>query len=188
MGAGGAAGEVAGPGLNRQILALAVPALGALIAEPLFLLADSAIVGHLGVAELAGLALASTVLLTAVGLSIFLAYGTTAAVARRVGAGDAAGALRHGIDGLWLGFGLGAAMIAVLGPLAPWWIGLLGGSGPPAALDARVTYLRWSTLGLPAMLVVSHWWCGVRPAWPCARRCGGSPGPGRQGCRSCCGR
>lgn len=149
----GATGAPA-PGINRQILALAAPALGALVAEPLFLLADSAIVGHLGVAELAGLALASTVLLTAVGLSIFLAYGTTAAVARRVGAGDTAGAVQYGIDGLWLGFGLGAVMIAVLGPLAPWWIGLLGGSGPPAALDAGVTYLRWSTLGLPAMLVV----------------------------------
>lgn len=74
-------------GLNRQILRLAVPALGALIAEPLFLLADSAIVGHLGTSQLAGLALASTVLLTAVGLSIFLAYGSTAAVAQFFGGG-----------------------------------------------------------------------------------------------------
>ncbi|MCW2603253.1 MAG: efflux family protein [Pseudonocardiales bacterium] len=142
------------PGLNRQILALAVPALGALVAEPLFLLADSAIVGHLGVPQLAGLALASTVLLTAVGLSIFLAYGATAAVARRIGAGDTAGAVQHGIDGLWLGLCLGVAMIAVLLPRAPWWIGLLGGSEQTEALEAGVTYLRWSTLGLPAMLVV----------------------------------
>lgn len=141
-------------GLNRQILRLAGPALGALIAEPLFLLADSAIVGHLGVAQLAGLALASTLLFTAVGLSIFLAYGTTAAVARRVGAGDVAGAVQHGVDGLWLGLALGLAMIAALGPFAPAWIGLLGGSAPGAALEAGVTYLRWSTLGLPAMLVV----------------------------------
>lgn len=141
-------------GLNRQILRLAVPALGALIAEPLFLLADSAIVGHLGTSQLAGLALASTVLLTAVGLSIFLAYGSTAAVARRIGAGDRASAMQHGIDGLWLALSLGLGMILVLAPFAPQWIALLGGPERSQVLDAGVTYLRWSTLGLPAMLIV----------------------------------
>ena len=69
-------------GHSREILRLAVPAFGALIAEPLFLLADSAIVGHLGVAQLAGVGLASAVLHTAVGLMVFLAYSTTPAVAR----------------------------------------------------------------------------------------------------------
>ena len=73
------------PGIDRQILALAVPALGALVAEPLFVLVDSAVVGHLGTAPLAGLALASTVLMTVIGLCVFLAYATTAAVARRLG-------------------------------------------------------------------------------------------------------
>ena len=68
--------------LGRQILALALPALGALIAEPMFLLADAAIVGHLGVNQLAGVGLASTVLQTAVGLMVFLAYSTTGTVAR----------------------------------------------------------------------------------------------------------
>ena len=66
--------------LDVRILALAVPALGALIAEPLFVLADSAIVGHLGTAQLAGLSLASTVLLTLVGLCVFLAYAAIRAV------------------------------------------------------------------------------------------------------------
>ena len=66
------------PGIDRQILALALPALGALVAEPLFVLVDSAVVGHLGTAPLAGLALASTVLVTVVGLCVFLAYATTA--------------------------------------------------------------------------------------------------------------
>ena len=60
-------------GLNRQVLSLAVPALGALIAEPLFVLADSAMVGHLGAVSLAGLSLASTILTTTVGLFVFLA-------------------------------------------------------------------------------------------------------------------
>src|SRR4030081_972164 len=88
---------------DAEILRLAVPAFGALIAEPLFLLADSAIVGHLGTAELAGLGVAGTIIATAVSLCVFLAYGTTAAVARRLGAGDVPGALRYGVDGLWLG-------------------------------------------------------------------------------------
>ena len=71
-----------------RIVALAVPAFFALVTEPLFLLADAAIVGHLGTPELAGLGVASVVLRFAVGMCVFLAYGTTAAVAREVGAGQ----------------------------------------------------------------------------------------------------
>ncbi|MEO5834734.1 MAG: MATE family efflux transporter [Nakamurella sp.] len=138
--------------VNRQILALALPALGALIAEPLFLLADSAIVGHLGVAPLAGLALAATVLTTAVGLSVFLAYGATAAVARRVGAGDLRGALQHGVDGMWLALCIGAVLLALTAPTAGGLVALLGGSGEVA--DQGATYLYWSAFGLPPMLLV----------------------------------
>ena len=87
---------------DREILRLAVPAFLALAAEPLFLLADAAIVGHLGTAPLAGLGIAAAVLQTAVGLCVFLAYGTTASVARHLGAGDTRGALTQGIDGVWL--------------------------------------------------------------------------------------
>jgi MATE family, multidrug efflux pump len=135
---------------DAEILRLAVPAFGALIAEPLFLLADSAIVGHLGTAQLAGLGVASTVLQTAVSLCVFLAYGTTAAVARRLGAGDRAGALRLGVDGLWLAGILGAAL-ALLGFAAAEVV--VGWFGPDAdAHDYAVTYLRVSMAGLPAML------------------------------------
>ncbi len=138
--------------MNRRILRLAVPALGALVAEPLFLLADSAIVGHLGTPSLAGLGLAAGVLSTAVGLSIFLAYGATAAVARRSGSGDARGALEHGVDGLWLAAAIGIGLAVLIGPAAPVWVGLLGGRGVVA--HQAVVYLRWSTVGLPAMLLV----------------------------------
>jgi putative MATE family efflux protein len=138
--------------LNRRILALAVPALGALIAEPLFLLADSAIIGHLGTAALAGLAIAAGVLTTAVGMSIFLAYGATAAVARRVGAGDVRGAIEHGVDGMWLAVFIGCALAAVIAPAAGGLVTLLGGRGD-VAIQATL-YLRWSTIGLPAMLLV----------------------------------
>src|SRR3954467_9637366 len=88
--------------LDSEIVRLAVPAFLALVAEPLFLLADAAIVGHLGTAPLAGLGIAAAVLQTAIGVCIFLAYGTTASVARFLGAGDLRGALAHGVDGLWL--------------------------------------------------------------------------------------
>ena len=73
---------------DREIIRLAIPAFLALVAEPLYLLADSAVVGRLGTTELAGLGIAGAILHTVVGLAIFLAYGTTAAVARHLGAGD----------------------------------------------------------------------------------------------------
>ncbi|MEV7288179.1 MATE family efflux transporter [Streptomyces sp. NPDC093252] len=137
---------------DREIVALAVPAFGALVAEPLFVLADSAIVGHLGTAQLAGLGVASALLLTAVSVFVFLAYATTAAVARRVGAGDLPAAIRQGMDGIWLALLLGAAVIAVVLPTAPDLVGLFGTS--ETATPYAITYLRISALGIPAMLVV----------------------------------
>ncbi|WP_432186233.1 MATE family efflux transporter [Streptomyces sp. Tue6028] len=133
---------------DREIVALAVPAFGALVAEPLFVIADSAIVGHLGTAQLAGLGVASTLLMTAVGVFVFLAYATTAAVARRVGAGDLRAAIRQGMDGIWLALLIGAAVIAVVLPTAPTLMDWFGAS------SYATTYLRISTLGIPAMLVV----------------------------------
>lgn len=138
--------------IDRSIAALAVPALGALIAEPLFLIVDSALVGHLGATPLAGLAIASTVLQTAVGLMIFLAYSTTPLVARRRGAGDLPGAVQAGIDGLWLALGIGAVLGVVLWLLSAPLIGLFG-VDPEVAEQARI-YLSVSCAGLPAMLVV----------------------------------
>jgi putative MATE family efflux protein len=140
------------PSLNRQIAALAVPALGALLAEPAFLLADAAIVGHLGTAQLAGVAVASVVLTTIVGLAIFLAYGTTAQVARSLGAGDRSAALAHGVDGLYLALGLGVLIGAVAFPAAPWLVRVLG--AVPLEAGFGTSYLRWSLLGLPGMLLV----------------------------------
>lgn len=139
-------------GHAREILRLAVPAFGALIAEPLFLLADSAIVGHLGVAQLAGVGLASAVLHTAVGLMVFLAYSTTPAVARAVGDGQFARALAAGRDGVWLALLLGVVLAAAGFVAAEPLVGLMGAGG-----DVRqfaVDYLRWSMPGLVAMLLI----------------------------------
>lgn len=136
---------------DREILRLAVPALGALIAEPLYILADTAVVGHLGTTELAGLALASQVLLIIHALFIFLAYGTTAAVSRLVGAGDHREAARQAVQGIWLaaviGVALGIATFVFAEPL----LRLLGGEGE--TLENALIYLRVSLFGLPAMLM-----------------------------------
>ncbi|MEU9229052.1 MATE family efflux transporter [Streptomyces massasporeus] len=137
---------------DREIVALALPAFGALVAEPLFLMTDTAIVGHLGTAQLAGLGIASALLMTAVSVFVFLAYATTAAVARRVGAGDLQAAIRQGMDGIWLALLLGAAVVAVALPTAPHLVDLFGASD--AATPYAITYLRISVLGIPAMLVV----------------------------------
>ncbi|MFE5536697.1 MATE family efflux transporter [Streptomyces sp. NPDC056492] len=137
---------------DREILALAVPAFGALVAEPLFVMADSAIVGHLGTPQLAGLGIAAALLTTAVSVFVFLAYATTAAVSRRVGAGDLRAAIRQGMDGIWLALLIGAAVVAVLLPAAPWLVSLFGASDTVAPY--AVTYLRISALGIPAMLMV----------------------------------
>ena len=136
---------------DREIRRLAIPALGALAAEPLYLLVDTAIVGHLGTRQLAVLAIAATVLTTLVSLCIFLTYGTTAQVARLHGAGDDARAGQLAAQALWLASGLGVLLALACALLADPLVALLGGRGETAALAAR--YLRISAAGLPAALV-----------------------------------
>ena len=137
---------------NRRIMALALPTFGQLIAEPTFILIDTAIVGHIGDAALAGLSIGSTIILTAVGLCIFLAYSTTAQVAHLLGAGRRREGLQAGIDGLWLalsiGTVLGLGLFAAAEPLCR----ALGGQGE--VLEQAVTYTRAIVLGAPGMLMV----------------------------------
>ena len=137
---------------DREILRLAVPAFLALAAEPLFLLADAAIVGHLGTAPLAGLGIAAAVLQTAVGLCVFLAYGTTASVARHLGAGDTRGALTQGIDGIWLAVLIGT-VTTVLGVALTHPLVQLFGAGAQVEEQA-VAYLRVAFLGTTPLLVM----------------------------------
>ena len=137
---------------DREILRLAVPAFLALVAEPLFLLGDAAVVGHLGTAELAGVGVAAVVLQTAVGLCIFLAYGPTAGVARRLGAGDQRGALALGVDGTWLAVLIGAVVTVAGVALTPWLVGLFDVTGPVE--EYAVDYLAVSFAGTAPLLVV----------------------------------
>lgn len=141
-----------GRGQDREILRLAVPAFFALVAEPLFILADSAVVGHLGTPQLAGLGVAGAVLATLVNLCVFLAYATTAGVARLLGAGDRQGAIRQGIDGIWLAALIGVVLLAAGAIGAPWIVDAFGASA--TAAPHATTYLRISSLGIPAMLIV----------------------------------
>jgi putative MATE family efflux protein len=137
---------------DREIVRLAVPALGALIAEPLYILADTAVVGHLGPDPLAGLAVASSILLILYSVFIFLAYGTTASVARLIGAGEERQAAHQAVQGMWLAVLVGVVVAVVgyafSGPL----VGLLGATG--AVRTQALVYLRISLLGVPAMLLV----------------------------------
>lgn len=138
--------------LDREIARLAVPAFLALVAEPLFLLGDAAVVGHLGTRELAGLGIAGTVLATVVGLCVFLAYGTTAGVARQLGAGHRRAALTQGVDGLWLAVVIGVPVTLATALLAGPLVGLFGASD--AVNDPATTYLRIAAGGITPLLLV----------------------------------
>lgn len=138
--------------LNGQVLALAVPAFATLLAEPLLVLADSAIIGHVSTEALAGLGVAASVISLVIGLCVFLAYGTTATVARRLGAGDLRGALAGGLDGITLGVGVGAVLAVLVSWLAEPIIGLY--QVAPGVAGQATTYLRIVAAGFPAALVV----------------------------------
>jgi putative MATE family efflux protein len=137
---------------DREIARLAGPALVTLLSEPLYLLVDTAVVGHLGTPQLGGLAVASSILLTAYSLCIFLAYGTTAAVARLLGAGDRSGAAEQAVQGMWLGCGVGVLLALVIGIASSPLVGALGADGEVAR--HAVWYLRVSCPGVPFLLLV----------------------------------
>ena len=153
--------------LDREIVRLAVPALGALAAEPLPALADTAIIGHLGTTELASLALAVALLSAIFSVCIFLTYGTTAQVARLHGAGEERRAGALAAQALWLGLAIGLVLAAALVALAPqavallaleldWgitgvWCGLLALMAVRlATLALRFRGRRWAVVGAPA--------------------------------------
>jgi putative MATE family efflux protein len=138
---------------DREILRLAFPALGALAAEPLYVLVDTAIVGHLGTPQLASLAIAATVLSTAFTVFNFLTYGTTAQVARLHGAGREADATRLGAQAQWLSLIIGLVLVVLIVALARPFAVLMGAEGE--VLDGAVLYMRIAALGAPAFMLAS---------------------------------
>jgi MATE family, multidrug efflux pump len=139
--------------LDREVLTLALPALGALAAEPLYVLVDTAVVGHLGTTQLASLAIAATVLGTAFAIFNFLTYGTTAQVARLHGAGRDDDAAALGSQALWLAIGIGVALLVLIAALAAPAVSLMGGEGEVA--DGATLYLRIAALGAPFFMLAT---------------------------------
>ena len=139
---------------DREVLRLAVPALGALIAEPLYVLGDTAIVGHLGTVPLAGLALGGLLLSEIFGFCTFLEYGTTARAARLYGADRHAEALDVGVQATWLAVAMGLALIVAIELAAAPVIHLLGG-GHTAAAHEAIEWIRIAALGAPMVLITA---------------------------------
>jgi putative MATE family efflux protein len=136
---------------DREILRLAVPAFGALIAEPLYLLADTAVVGYLGTPQLGGLAVAASALLGGYSIFVFLAYGTTAAVSRLLGAGEHRRAADQAVQSLWLAMIIGLVLVTVG---AIWAEPILGAFGPAEEVRRHaLVYFRISLAGVPAFLL-----------------------------------
>lgn len=152
---------------GHQIAGLALPALGVLAAEPLYLLFDTAVVGRLGALSLAGLAIGG-LLLSLVGSDLtFLSYGTTARSARHFGAGERASAVAEGVQATWLALGLGALVVIVVQVAAvPLVSAIAGGTGGGEAIaGAALPWLRIAIFGAPAILVSlagNGWMRGVQ--------------------------
>src|SRR5919198_1009706 len=143
---------------DREILRLALPALGALAAEPLYVLVDTAIVGHLGRPQIAALGLAGTLLAGTFTIFNFLTYGTTAVVARASGAGHDRAAAGLAAQALWVALGIGVALLvlaeALGGPVLPALGGHCGSSAPatPSTSCSRSCSSTASTGGSRAPL------------------------------------
>ena len=153
-------GQAAGA---RRILGLALPALGVLAAEPLYLLFDLAVVGRLGALPLAGLAIGGLVLGLVASQLTFLSYGTTARSARFFGAGDRAAAVREGMQATWLAVGLGVAILVVVECVATPLVDVIAGGHDICA--AALPWLRIAVLAAPAILISlagNGWMRGVQ--------------------------
>ncbi|NDZ92492.1 MATE family efflux transporter [Streptomyces sp. SID6673] len=160
--------SAAGTASGRRIAVLTVSALAVLIAPPVYLLLDLAVVGRLGGHQLAALGVATLVLSVISTQLTFLSYGTTARSARRFGAGDRAGAVFEGVQASWIAVSVGAVLVAVMYPLAPVVLRVLVGGGSPEAEQVVVDatgWLRIAMFGVPLILLSmagNGWMRGVQ--------------------------
>jgi putative MATE family efflux protein len=136
---------------GRQITQLALPALGVLAAEPLYLLFDTAIVGRLGALSLAGLAIGGLILGMVGSQLTFLSYGTTARSARHFGTGNRMSAVAEGVQATWLALGLGALIVVAVQAAAVPLVSVIAGSSD--ITHAALPWLRIAIIGAPAILV-----------------------------------
>jgi len=136
---------------GRRIARLALPALGVLAAEPLYLLFDTAVVGRLGALSLAGLAIGGLILGMVGSDLTFLSYGTTARSARYFGADDRPAAVAEGVQATWLALGLGVLVVIAVQAAAVPLVSAIAGSGVIA--NTALPWLRIAIVGAPAVLV-----------------------------------
>jgi putative MATE family efflux protein len=151
------------PATGRRIAGLALPALGVLAAEPIYLLFDLAVVGRLGALPLAGLAIGGLILSTVSSQMTFLSYGTTARSARFFGAGNRMAAVGEGVQATWLGLGLGVLIVAAVQLVAVPLVSALAAGGEIA--DTALPWVRIAVLGVPAILISAAgngWMRGVQ--------------------------
>jgi putative MATE family efflux protein len=151
------------PATGRRIAGLALPALGVLAAEPLYLLFDLAVVGRLGALPLAGLAIGGLILATLSSQMTFLSYGTTARSARFYGAGDRASAVSEGVQATWLALGLGMLTVVAVQIFAVPLVSALAAGGDIAA--EALPWVRIAIVGVPAILISAAgngWMRGVQ--------------------------
>ena len=151
------------PATGRRIAGLALPALGVLAAEPIYLLFDLAVVGRLGALSLAGLAIGGLILSTLSSQMTFLSYGTTARSARFFGAGNREAAVGEGVQATWLAVGLGALVVVVFQIAAVPVVSALAAGGDIAG--AALPWVRIAIVGVPAILISAAgngWMRGVQ--------------------------
>lgn len=139
--------------VDREILGLAVPALGALAIDPLLTLVDTAFVARLGTVELAALGVDAAILTLAFFAFNFLSFVTTPLVAKALGKGEDEVAGHYVATALVLAVGLGIVMTLLVEALAPNLVNLMGAEGEVA--DAAVSYLRIRALATIAVLIVT---------------------------------
>ena len=137
---------------DKAIFALALPALGSLVADPLLSLVDTAFVGRLGADALAALGISAAVFGVAFFIFNFLEYGTTTEVAKAVGSGDIDGAGRSVVTSLGLAVVAGVGVATVLIMSSGWLVGAFGATGGVATSAAAYVGIR--ALAAPAVLVV----------------------------------
>jgi putative MATE family efflux protein len=155
--------EQPAPATGRRIAGLALPALGVLAAEPLYLLFDLAVVGRLGALALAGLAIGGLVLALVSSQLTFLSYGTTARAARFFGAGDRRAAVGEGVQATWLAIGLGLVVVVAVQAAAVPLLAVIADGGEIA--EEALPWLRIAILGAPAILISlagNGWMRGVQ--------------------------
>jgi putative MATE family efflux protein len=146
------------------MLALATSAFLVLAAEPLYLLVDTAVVGHLGAEALGALAVGTTLMGLLAIVGTFVEYGTTARAARWFGLGQRDRAVGEGVQASYLAVAIGLVVVVAGELTAEPLVHLLAGSSTELRGPAE-DWFRIALCGMPMVLLVlagNGWMRGVQ--------------------------